>query len=338
MQISFKKYSLELIYPFSISLNTRTETSIVLVEIEKDGFLGYGEASLPPYLPETQESVIEFLRGLNFSGIDQANSSEVLNFIDNSVSGNAFAKASMDIALHDLYAKIEGKPLYKVLGSDLETMPYTSCTLGMADQETLEKKVEEAERFKILKVKLGGAQDREIIKTIRRLSSKPLFIDANQGWENPFWALEMIEWLKDQGVVLIEQPMPKTLIKEQEWLYSRSPLPIIADESCQNESDISRLQGLFSGINIKLMKSGGIREAFKMIQSARKLGMKIMIGCMNESSCGIMAAAALAPLCDYVDLDGPFLIKNNPFEDPEIREGKIILSHEPGLGIKPKSA
>jgi len=336
MKLSFKNYFLELIHPFSISSNTRTETPIVLTQLESRGLIGYGEASLPPYLEESQESVNQFLKGLDFSRMDDTVPIDtILDFI-NTGYGNAFAKASLDIAIHDLFGKIQNKPLYKTLGSNPERMPITSCTLGMASEELLEQKVREAERFSVLKVKLGGAEDKAIIRTIRKFSSKPLYIDANQGWSDPIHALDMITWLSDQGALLIEQPLPKGMRSEQAWLYDRSPLPLIADESCQNESDISGLKGLFSGINIKLMKCGGIREGLKMIHTARNLDMKIMIGCMNESSCAIMAAAALAPQCDYVDLDGPFLIKNNPFEDPEIREGKIVLSERPGLGLIPQ--
>jgi L-alanine-DL-glutamate epimerase-like enolase superfamily enzyme len=337
MNLSYKKFSIELLHPFSIAVNSRTSTPTVQTKIEMGGIIGYGEASLPPYLGETQESVFDFLGGIDISGFDESSSLDsVLDYIMNKGDGNSFAKASLDIALHDLFAKKINKPLYQELGSDPKLMPPTSMTLGMDSEEILEKKVEEAHPFSILKVKLGGENDRAIIHTIRRFSSKPLFIDANQGWTDNSSALEMIYWLADQGAMIIEQPLPKTMKKEQAWLHERSPLPLIADESCQNISDIPDLQGLFSGINIKLMKSGGLREARKMISLARYLKFKVMMGCMNESSCAVMAAASLAPLCDYVDLDGPFLIKNNPFEDPEIREGKIILSNRPGLGLIPK--
>jgi len=337
MYLKSINHFLSLLHPFTISNNSRTSTPIVQIEVvNEEGIIGYGESSLPPYLNESQESVSGFLNGLDLSGFRSADGLDmVLDYVMNRAEGNYFAKAGLDIALHDLFGKINKVPVWKMLGSDPSTMPPTSFTLGMASEEVLEQKVKESDRFSILKVKLGGDDDKAIINTIRRFSSKPIYVDANQGWKEPGYALEMISWLEDQGVVLIEQPLAKGMREEQAWLFARSPLPLIADESCQRLEDIPDLVGLFSGINIKLMKCGGLREARKMISLSRDLGLKIMIGCMNESSCAILAAASLAPFCDYVDLDGPFLINNNPFLDPEIREGKILLPDRPGLGLIP---
>ncbi len=337
MVLTFRSFSLRLIHPFSISVNTRTETPVVFIEIISERLIGYGEASLPPYLSESQNSVIEFLTKVNLSKFTLDDPiSQVLDYIEQISPENYAAKSAIDMAVHDLWGKKRGKALYELVGSNPQSMPLTSCTLGMATEALMDQKIKEADKFKILKIKLGGEKDREMVEWIRRRSDKPLYIDANQGWKSPGQALDMIEWLSNKNVVFIEQPLPKGMIEEQAWLLSRSPLPLIADEACQTSQDIAGLVGLYSGINIKLMKCGGIREAGKMIAEGRSRDMKIMIGCMNESSCAVLAAAALAPKCDYVDLDGPFLIENNPFQDPIIQDGKIVLKDIPGIGLVQK--
>jgi len=185
----------------------------------------------------------------------------------------------------------------------------------------------------IIKVKLGRDSDRELIKTIRSVTSLPLFVDANQGWTDLQQSLDMTHWLHEQGVLLIEQPMLKTDPDSNAWLTERSPIPIIGDESVQRLADVEKAKGVYHGINIKLMKSAGMYEAHEMIKKARALDLKVMIGCMSETSCATLAAAALAPQCDWADLDGPFLTSNNPYEMPEFRKGKWVLEDEAGLGI-----
>ena len=336
MILRYKTYFLEFIHPFRIAINTRTQTPIILLELESNGIIGYGEASLPPYLFETQESVIHFFKKVDGDYLDTLSSMDLmLDYIFQLEPGNMAAKAALDIALHDLWAKKSHQTLYSFLGINPSNMRPSSFTLGMDDLKLLPLKLEEAESFKILKVKLGGYNDLEIIKSIRNHSDKPLYIDANQGWTDKELALERIHWLADQGVILIEQPMPKKRELDQAWLLKRSPIPILADEDCQTYEDISQLLGRYTGINIKLMKCGGLREAFKMIKLARELNLEIMMGCMNESSCAIMAGAVPACLVDYIDLDGPFLINNNPFQNPRIKEGIIQFNDSPGLGLEP---
>ncbi len=334
MKLTYKTDYLQLIHPFTISSNSRTFTPIVFITLESDGLIGFGEASLPPYLPDNQENVIEFLQSLNLQKFHLETPVEnVLDYIFRVEPDHFPAKAALDMALYDLYGKKENKPLYKIFNSLPDLMPETSCTIGIDSEEIIKQKVEELERFCVLKVKLGTEEDKNIIQTIRKITNKPIYIDANQGWKTSKEALEKIEWLYDQNIVMIEQPMPKNMILDQQWLHERSPLPLIADEDCQGIQDIEGLNGRYSGFNIKLMKCGGLREAQQMIELGREASFKIMIGCMNESSCAVMAAATLAPKADWVDLDGPFLIQNNPFEDPEIKNGKIVLKDSPGIGL-----
>jgi L-alanine-DL-glutamate epimerase-like enolase superfamily enzyme len=183
-------------------------------------------------------------------------------------------------------------------------------------------------------VKLGSENDKEIISTIRQHTDKPLFIDVNQGWSDKYFALDMISWLADQNVILIEQPLPKENIRDSNWLIERSPLPIIADEAVQVLGDLEKIKDLYSGVNIKLMKAGGIRQAYRMMKEAKDLHLKIMIGCMTETSCAITAASHLSPLADWVDLDGVALISNDLFTGMLIKSGVVTIPNLPGLGVE----
>lgn len=332
--LRFKPYTLQLKYPFGVAGNTRTTTPVVLTEIEYDGVIGYGEASLPPYLGETQKSVISFLSQLSLASFSPFEPKEILIYVNNLLPGNTAAKASIDIALHDLFGKLNNIPCYKMFGANPSLMPKTSITIGIDTEEVIAKKVNETAGFDVLKIKLGSADDKKIINTIRNATQKTLSVDVNQGWKDKHFALEMIQWLNEQNVLFVEQPMPKEMLNEISWLTERSPLPIIADESIQRLSDLDNIKNGCHGINIKLMKCTGMYEAKQLIDKAREYNLKILIGCMNESSCANMAAAQLAPLADWVDLDGPFLINNNPFKDPEIKDGKIVLSETPGIGLE----
>jgi L-alanine-DL-glutamate epimerase-like enolase superfamily enzyme len=198
----------------------------------------------------------------------------------------------------------------------------------------IRQKVKEAAEFKILKVKLGRGTDKQMIETIRSVSDVPLCVDVNQGWKDKKEALDMIFWLKEKGVEYVEQPMPKEKPDDIAWLTQNSPLPIIADEALQRLSDVQSTVGIYSGINIKLMKCTGMREAHKMINLARANKMKVMIGCMTETSCAISAAAQLSPLATWADLDGNLLINNDRFEGVKIVDGKITLNDLPGIGIE----
>jgi L-alanine-DL-glutamate epimerase-like enolase superfamily enzyme len=307
----------------------------MLTEIEYDGIIGYGEASMPPYLGESQKTAGEFLAKLNLGQFKNPFLVEdILAYVESIDSGNYAAKASVDIALHDLVGKLIGQPWYKMWGLNPQNTPNTSFTIGIDTPDVIRQKVKEASPYKILKVKLGKDTDKEIIKTIRSITDKPICVDVNQGWKDKHEALDMIHWLKEKGIVFVEQPMPKKSIDDMAWLTENSPLPIIADEALQSLDDVLPLKGIYSGINIKLMKCGGLSAAHKMITLARALNMKVMIGCMTATSCAISAASQLSPLVDWADLDGNLLISNDIFEGVKVIDGKITLSEEAGIGVR----
>ncbi len=334
LKLSFEPYNLQLKHVFTLAGSSRSTTPVMLTKIDFEGFTGYGEASMPPYLGESHESANRFLSSLNLNQFsDPFRMDEILEYVDSVAHGNTAAKASVDIALHDLVGKIMNQPWYKIWGFSAENTPDTSFTIGMDTPDVITQKVKEASEFNILKVKLGRDSDREIIETIRKITDVPLCVDVNQGWKNKEKALEMIFWLKDKGIVFVEQPMPVEMKEEIAWLTERSPLPVIADEALQRLSDIHGLQNIYSGINIKLMKCTGMREAHKMITLARALNMNVMIGCMTETSCAVSAAAQLSPKTDWADLDGNLLISNDIYKGVEIVNGKITLSTLPGIGI-----
>ena len=333
--LRYNPYTLQLKHTFTLATSSRTTTPVVLTEIEYDGITGYGEASMPPYLGESHESVMKFLSLLNLSQFsDPFLLVDILEYVDKAMPGNYAAKASVDIALHDLIGKLVNEPFYRLFGLNPAKAPLTSFTIGLDSPEIIRQKVTEAEPYKILKVKLGRDNDREMVEVIRSITDKPLCVDVNQGWKDRTMALDMAGWLKEKGIVFLEQPMPKEMQDDIAWLTERSPLPVIGDEAIQNVKDIMDNKNIYSGINIKLMKCGGINAAMKMINVARALGMKVMIGCMTETSCAVTAAAQLAPLVDWCDLDGNLLIANDPFDGLKIVDGRVTLPGRPGTGVK----
>ena len=335
LKLSFLPYDLQLRHTFTLANSSRKNTPDMLIQIEYDGLVGYGEASMPPYLGESVESASRFLSALDLSQFtDPFQMDDILQYVDSVMPGNTAAKASVDIALHDLVGKIMQKPWYKIWGFNPANTPNTSFTIGIDTPEVVRQKVAEASPYKILKVKLGHGTDKEMIETIRSVTNVPLCVDVNQGWTDRVKALENIHWLRENGVVFVEQPMPKTAIDDMAWLTQNSPLPTIADESLQRLPDVMKAHGVYSGINIKLMKCTGMREAHQMVNLAKSLNMKVMIGCMTETSCAVSAAAQLAPKADWADLDGNLLITNNPYSGMEIVDGKVTLNDAPGIGIK----
>jgi len=307
----------------------------MITKLEYDGFTGYGEASMPPYLGESHNTASDFLSKVDLSAFsDPFLTEDILDYIDSLAPGNYAAKASVDIALHDLTGKILNVPLYKLWGLDPGKTPDTSFTIGIDTPEVVRQKVEEASGFKILKVKLGGSNDKEMINTVREMTDVPLCVDVNQGWKDKKEALDMIFWLKEKGIVFVEQPFLKDNRDEIAWLTENSPLPVIADEAVQRLKDLPDLKGLYSGVNIKLMKCTGLREAWKMINYARSVGMTVMLGCMTETSCGVSAASQLSPLVDFADLDGNLLINNDIFDGVKVIQGKITLPDKPGIGVE----
>jgi len=335
MKLSFRPYELQLNHTFTVAGNSRNTTPVVLTEIKYEGLTGYGEASMPPYLGESQESVIKFLNKVDLGQFkDPFMLDDILAYVDSIEEDNRAAKACVDIALHDLIGKLVDKPLYRLWGINPHNTPMTSFTIGIDTPEVVKLKTEEAARFRVLKVKLGGGNDREMIETVRSVTDVPIYVDVNQGWKDKHQALEMIHWLAEQGIEFVEQPLPKTAVDDMAWLTANSPLPIIADEAFQRLGDVAGFKGVYSGINIKLMKSTGLREAHKMITVARALDMKVMIGCMTETSCAVSAASQLSPLVDWADLDGNLLISNDIYKGMEVIDGKVTLNELPGIGIR----
>jgi L-alanine-DL-glutamate epimerase-like enolase superfamily enzyme len=334
LTLTYWPYELQLKHVFTVATNSRTTTPVVLTTIEYDGVTGYGEASMPPYLGESHESVLNFLSKVNLGQFsDPFLMEDILAYVDGIMPGNHAAKASVDIALHDLVGKLVGQPWFRLWGLNPEKTPNTSFTIGIDTAEVVKEKTLEASAFRQLKVKLGRDNDREMIETVRSVTDVPIFVDVNQGWKDRDYALEMALWLSEKGVLFIEQPMPKEQVDDIAWLTERSPLPIIADEALQTVDDLLTMKGVYSGINIKLMKCGGMLAAYKMAVMARQMDMKILIGCMTETSCAVSAAAQLSPMVDWADLDGNLLISNDVYEGMTVVDGKIVLPDRPGIGI-----
>ena len=337
LHLKYFPYELQLRHTFTVASYSRTTTPDVQVEIEYEGVTGYGEASMPPYLGQSVATVSAFLEKVDLEQFtDPFQLEDILAYVDSLSPGDSAAKAAVDIALHDLVGKLIGQPWYKLWGLDPQKAPSTTFTIGIDTPDVVrEKTLEAVGKFNILKVKVGLDTDEEMIRTIREVTRVPLAVDANQGWKDRSKALDEIFWLKEQGVVMVEQPMAKERIEDNAWLTEHSPLPIFADESIQRLADVPSVKGVYSGINIKLMKCTGMREGWKMAQLARALGLKVMVGCMTETSCAVSAAAQLSPYVDFADLDGNLLIANDRFDGVQVIDGKLSLPDRPGIGVLP---
>ncbi len=301
------------------------------------GVTGLGEgAPLARYgerAPEAQQA-LESLRGW-IEKADPWQFARLMEEIFRRLPGQYAAKCALDVALMDWVGKKLGVPLYRYFGLDPGQTPVTTYSIGIDTPEVTRRKVREAEEFPVLKIKVGLAGDEATLEAVRSVTRKPLRVDANEGWKTKEEAVRKIHWLEKQGVEFVEQPLPAALIEETRWVRSRVHIPIIADEACLHPADIPKLVGAYDGVNIKLAKCGGILQAWRMIQVARSLGLKTMLGCMIESSVAVTAAAHLSPLVDYADLDGNLLIANDPWRGVQVRRGKLILPDGPGLGLRP---
>lgn len=336
MTLKFVPYELKLRHAFNLAKYSRTTTPGVQVKIEYEGFVGYGEASMPPYLGESIESVCKFLAKVDLSQFDDPfKMEEILAYVDSIEAENRAAKASVDIALHDLVGKLMGQPWYRIWGLSLDKIPQSSFTIGIDTPEVVKQKLEESKDYKVIKIKLGLDNDKEMIDIIRSCTDRPICVDANRGWDTKEQAMEIIDYLADKNCLFIEQPMMEDKLEDTAWIRERSSIPIIADEVFHRLPDILTLKDYYDGINIKLMKSTGMSEAYKMITLARSFGMKIMCGCMTETSCAIAAAAQLSPLIDWTDLDGNVLIADDIFSGLTVIDGRVTPSDKPGIGVTP---
>ena len=341
MKLSFELLDLRPRHAFTIARQEETGEVFrnVLVKLEHEGLTGWGEAAPEVCYGENWRTVtaaLETLKPLLEQEKNPWGAEGLMQELDQNLSGNWSAKAAIDMALYDLQGKLCGRPLYEMLGLDPAGAPVSTFTIGIDELAVVRRKLKEAAAYPRLKIKLGGPRDLEVMEVVRRETPQAIVrVDANTGW-TPHAALEMIEKLVNYNVEFVEQPLPVTDREGMRWLKERSPLPLFADESCRRLEDVPAAVGHFDGINIKLAKSGGIRHALKMIHCARALELKVMLGCMIESSIGITAAAQISPLVDYTDLDGAALLAEDPFRGMEFDSGRLHLPASPGLGVKPK--
>jgi len=325
-------------HPFVIARGSTNGYQRAWVRIvDGDGVEGWGEADPSSFYGETLETVLAaFQRLAPHMPRDPFDLEAAEDRWRQVLPRNGSARAALSAALHDLVGKRLGQPLWRVWGLDPKKAPLSSFTIGLDTAEKIRAKVREAEQYPILKVKLGTDRDEEILKTIRDATDKPIRVDANAGWDVAR-AKQMIPVLKEYGVEFLEQPLePDDLdgLAEVRKYAAKHDLPVVVDESCLVAADIPRLAGRADGINIKLAKCGSLREALRMIATARAHGMLVMVGCMIETSLGITAAAHFTPLVDAADLDGAALTADDPFIGATIDGGQIRLPTEPGLGVR----
>jgi L-alanine-DL-glutamate epimerase-like enolase superfamily enzyme len=302
----------------------------------RDGVTGLGEAAPIMRYKEDAASALRAVESLVplLKAADPWQFSKLMGEVSARLQGDYAARAAIDIALTDWATQRLGVPLYRYLGLDPRDTPLTTFSIGIDTPEITRQKVREAEAFPILKIKVGLASDEETLAAVRSVTKKPLRVDANEGWKDKEEAVRKINWLESQGVEFVEQPMAAAMLEETRWVRGKVHIPILADEACRHAADIPKLAEAYDGINVKLMKCGGVQEALRMIQMAKALGMKTMLGCMIESSIGVTAAAHLSPLVDYADLDGNLLISNDPYTGAQVEKGKLILPDRPGLGLR----
>ena len=334
MHINAKPIDLKLTTPFRISRGVQYTSPNVIVQVSYQDYTGYGEASPSEYYGESLETVLACITLFAGNlGDDPFVIEDILHRLNKIIGLNPSAKAAVDMALYDIVGKLLGVPLYKLLGLNPARTPHTSFTIGLDTPAEMAKKVLLAKEYPILKIKVGTKHDLDIIKAIRDVSNAVVRVDANTGW-TPKEAIKNINALAPYNIEFVEQPIPAHDLAGLKLIRDNVPVPIIADESCVTVDDIPRIAECVDGVNIKLMKSGGISHALKMIHVARAHHLRVMIGCMIESSLAITAAAHLTPLVDYADLDGHLLIDNDPYEGVKVEHGKLILPDGPGLGVK----
>jgi len=327
---------LKLRHTWTTTMSSSDYRDTLLVTYTNGGITGHGEGAPIVRYRENAEGArqaVESVRDL-LAAADPWQVAKVMQQVFARVEGQWAGKAAIDIALMDWFGQKLGVPLYRYFGLDPRDTPVTTFSIGIDNPEVTRQKVREAADFPVLKIKVGLDTDEATIAAVRSATDKPLRVDANEGWKDKEVAVRKINWLAGQGVEFVEQPMPAEMLEEMHWVHSRVHVPLIADEACRHASDIPGLAGAFDGVNVKLDKAGGILEAHRMIEVAKSLGMKTMLGCMISSSVSVTAAAHLSPLVDYADLDGNLLIANDPFSGVGVEKGKLILPDRPGLGLR----
>ena len=338
--LSTKIVRLNLQHTWTTTMSSSQYRDTLHTTFTRGGITGRGEgAPIVRYHEDaaSAQKAVESVREL-LVGTDPMQFAKIMAEVFKRVPGEWAGKAAIDIALMDWVGQKLGIPLYSYFGLDPRDAPLTTFSIGIDTPEITKQKTLEAAEYPVLKVKVGLATDEPTIEAVRSVTKKPLRVDANEGWKDKEEAVRKINWLEKMGVEFIEQPLPAEMLEEQRWIRSRVHIPIIADEACQRASDIPKLKEYFDGVNVKLDKSGGMLEAYRMLQIAKALGMKTMLGCMISSSVTVTAAAHLSPLVDFSDLDGNLLISNDPFHGVRVEKGKLILPKGPGLGLTPAKA
>jgi len=335
MRLSITTRRLELQHTWTIARGSADFKDYHYIELEHEGVIGMGEAAHNLRYAESLESIHAFLEA-NRDFLEQAEPwhfHDLAQIFHDFGEGQNAAKAALDMAVLDWITKKLGLPLYRLWGLDPGKTPVTSYSIGIDRPEIMQEKIRAAADFPILKIKLGSGNDEAIMQAVREVTDRVVRVDANEGWKDRELALEKMHWLKELNVEFVEQPMPAHRLQDLAYLRAQAPLPLVADEDVRTVKDIPALAEAYDGINIKIMKAGGLQEALRMIHVARAHGLKIMLGCMVESSLGITAAAHLSPLVDWADLDGHLLIKNDPYRGVRVEQGRLILPEAPGLGV-----
>jgi len=328
---------LRLRHTWTTTMSSSDYRDTLHVHYTRDGLTGIGEgAPIKRYRENATnaQKAVESVRSALQPG-EPLQFDKLLGEVSSKIEGNYAAKAAIDIALMDWVAQKLGVPLYSYFGLDPAGAPLTTFSIGIDTPEITRRKVREAKPYPVLKIKVGLDSDEATIRAVRDVTDKPLRVDANEGWKDKNEAARKIEWLAGRGVEFVEQPMPASMVEETRWLRDRVELPLIADEAVLGPSTIPELAEAYDGVNIKLDKCGGLLVAYRMIQIAKALGMKTMLGCMISSSVSVTAAAHLSPLVDYADLDGNLLISNDPYRGVAVEAGKLMLPDRPGLGLIP---
>jgi L-alanine-DL-glutamate epimerase-like enolase superfamily enzyme len=327
---------LKLRHTWTTTMSSSDYRDTLHVRVIRDGITGYGEGAPIVRYHEDAQGAKQALDALApvIAAADPLKFDKLLTEVFRRLEGQWAAKAALDIALMDWVGKRLGVPVFGLFGLDPVDAPVTTFSIGIDTPEITKQKVREADAYPVLKIKVGLDTDEATIAAVRSVTNKPLRVDANEGWKTKEEALRKIQWLESQGVEFVEQPMAASMFEEHRWLRERVGIPIIADESCLRPADVPKLAEAYDGINVKLDKAGGILQGYRMIQIARALGLKTMLGCMISSSVSVTAAAHLSPLVDVADLDGNLLIGNDPFAGVTVKAGKLVLPDGPGLGLR----
>ena len=334
-----KPQRLHLRHTWTTTMSSSDYRDVIYTTLRRGGITGHGEGAPIVRYKESAATGVPALEGVRtlLAQADWRQYRKVIGRLHQTVEGHWAAKAAVDIALHDWAAQSMGVPLYRMLGLDKNDAPVTTFSIGIDNPEMTKQKVREAEPYPVLKIKVGLETDEATIEAVRSVTKKPLRVDANEGGKTKEEAVRKINWLETQGVELVEQPLAAHMLEDMKWVRSKVHIPVIADEASLHPVDIPKLAPYFDGVNVKVDKCGGLLEALRMIEMARSLGLKVMLGCMISSSVAITAAASLSPLVDYADLDGHLLIRNDPFVGVQVERGRLVLPDGPGLGLKPRA-